>query len=387
MRNHAWRYILAILSITYFFGTAATSVKAASISKAQPAGPALTITAKQNWDSLVAAAKKEGVVSVYTIWRPQTRIAVTEAFKAKYGIDVEFSPFSRTSEFLVRVQTEQRAGLYLADVFGMGANAFFSMMKPAGVLGTIEPMLVLPEVTDGRNWSTGRVPFGDKDKAFIGMISTPLRNIVYNTDMIKKGEITDYPDLLKPQYKGKIIMNDPTMTGSGGDFMTHLTVNIWDLARAKDYLTQLVGPQQAVIERNNRTQIEEVAKGKYPIGLAPNADVMSNFLKLGAHLDVVYFKQGVRVASGGGGFCVPIKQAHPNAAKLFVNWLLTKEGQTVFSKGFGNPSFRADVTTEGFNTISLLQPGEKVFLDSEDYYRHTEEVLKMAAQVIGAANK
>ncbi len=149
----------------------------------------------------------------------------------------------------------------------------------------------------------------------------------------------------------------------------------------------MVGPQQAVIERNNRNQVEEVARGKYPIGLAPNADVMSNFLKLGAHLDVVYFKQGVRVASGGGGFCVPIKQAHPNAAKLFVNWLLTKEGQTVFSKGFGNPSFRADVTTEGFNTISLLQPGEKVFLDSEDYYRHTEEVLKMAAQVIGAANK
>ena len=234
MRHHAWRYIFTILSVTYFFGTAATSLKAASTPKDQPAGTALKTNAKQNWDSLVAAAKKEGVVSVYTIWRPQTRVAVTEAFKARYGINVEFSPFSRTSEFLVRVQTEQRAGLYLADVFGMGANAFFSMMKPAGVLGSIEPMLMLPEVTDGKSWNTGRLPFGDKDKAFIGMISAPLRNIVYNTDMIKKGEITDYPDILKSQYKGKITMNDPTMTGSGGDFMTHLAVNIWDLDGANN---------------------------------------------------------------------------------------------------------------------------------------------------------
>ncbi len=82
-----------------------------------------------------------------------------------------------------------------------------------------------------------------------------------------------------------------------------------------------------------------------------------------------------------------IKQAHPDAAKLFVNWLLTKEGQTVFSKGVGSPSFRMDVTTEGFNPMFLPQQGEKVFLDSEDFLRHTDEVLKMAKQVISGANK
>ncbi|MDP2645569.1 MAG: extracellular solute-binding protein, partial [Desulfobacterales bacterium] len=141
------------------------------------------------------------------------------------------------------------------------------------------------------------------------------------------------------------------------------------------------------IQRNNRLQVEEVAKGKFSIGLAPNPDVLANFLKMGSPLEVVFFKQGARVTSAAGALSVPGKQPHPNAAKLFVNWLLTKEGQSAFSKGFGNPSLRADVPTEQFNPIFLPQPQEKIFPDSEDFLRHTREVVKMAKEVIGAANK
>ncbi len=386
MQNHVRRYVLAILSVTFWVGLTVVPVQS-SPAKAQATGLTQTTGSEHNWDSVVAAAKKEGKVAIYAIWRPQTRIAITEAFKAKYGINVEFTPFSRGSDLLVKVQTEQRAGLYLADVFGAGSNTFLAVMKPAGVLGAIEPMLVFPEVTDGKNWSPGKVPFVDKDKTFIGMISSLTRNIFYNTDMIKKGEITDYPDILKPQYKGKIIMNDPTVTGPGSDCLTHLAVNIWDLARARDYLTQLVGQQQAVIERDNRILVESVARGKYPIGFATDPENLANFLKLGAHLDVVIFKQGVRVTTAAGALAVPTKLAHPNAVKLFVNWLLTKEGQTVFSQGFGGPSLRTDVTTAGFSPVFLTRPGEKVFPDSEDFLLHTREVLDMAKQVIEAAKR
>ena len=386
MKNRIGSYLLIIVAATYFLGSTA-GISQASTAKAKSSGAPQAVGTEQDWDALVAAAKKEGTVSIYSIWRPQTRIAVTEAFKARYGINVEFTPFTRGPELLVRAQTEQRAGLHLADVYGAGSNAFLAILKPAGVLGHLEPLLVLPEAMDGKNWSTGRVPFVDKDKTFIAMIASLQRNIVYNTDMIKKGEITDYPDILKPQYKGKIVMNDPTFTGPGQDFMGHLAINIWDMARAKDYLTQLVGPQQTVIERDHRLHVEEVARGKYPVGLAPNPDNLANFLKLGAHLDVVHFKQGVRITSAAGAFAVPVKQAHPHAAKLFVNWLLTKEGQTVFSKGFGNPSLRTDVPKDQFNPIFLPQPREKVFPDSEEYLERTNEVAKMVKQVLDTANK
>ncbi len=359
-------------------GPAGTGTAAPTAAKADP---------QKDWDQLVADAKKEGTVTVYALWRPDTRQAVTDALKSKYGINVEFSPFSRGAELLAKVEAEQRAGLYLADLFGAGSNTMVSLLKPAGVLGPIEPLLVLPEAIDGKYWSTGRVPFVDKDKTFVAMISSLQRNIVYNTDQIKKGEITDYPDVLKPQYKGKITMNDPTVTGPGGDFMIHLAVNIWDLERAKDYLRQLIKQQDTVIERDNRIQVETVARGKYSIGIAPNPDNLATFLNLKAPLEAVIFKEGVRVTSAAGAFSLPKQLAHPKATKLFVNWLLTKEGQTVFSKGFGNPSLRNDVPTSDFNPIFLPQPGEKIFPDSEEFLSRTTEVLAAAKQVVDEANR
>ncbi len=104
MKNRTWRYIVAIMSVIYLVGSTVMPVKAASTYKAPRAGTAPTTSPKQNWDSLVAAAKKEGTVSIYALnWGPQTRVAVIEAFKAKYGINVEFSPFKRCSELQAKV--------------------------------------------------------------------------------------------------------------------------------------------------------------------------------------------------------------------------------------------------------------------------------------------
>src|SRR3990172_4203144 len=113
MKNRAGRYILTILSATFLVvGPASTPIKA-SPAKAQTAENAAG--AHQNWDSLVADAKKEGMAGMYSAaLTSQVRVALTQAFKAKYGINLEISPFSRTSEFMAKVQAEQRAGLYNA---------------------------------------------------------------------------------------------------------------------------------------------------------------------------------------------------------------------------------------------------------------------------------
>ena len=71
---------------------------------------------------------------------------------------------------------------------------------------------------------------------------------------------------------------------------------------------------------------------------------------------------------------------HPNATTVFVNWLLSKEGQTLFIKGFGNPSARADVTGEGLNPLLFPQPGEKI-------YPETEEVIAVWRGKMMAVNK
>ncbi len=338
--------------------------------------PTATAAPGQDWNALIGEARKEGVVSVYAIWRPETRDALTQAFKAKYGIEVQFSPFSRGADLLAKVQAEQRAGLYLADVFGAGGGTLISTMKPEGVLGSAAPFLVLPEVTDPKNWSGGKFPYLDDDKTSVSMIASIMPFAVYNTDLIKKGEITTFTDPLKPQYKGKIVINDPTVTGPGYAFLGHLALNVWNVDQTRDYLTKLLVQQEAVIQRDNRTEIEWVARGKFPIGLLPNPDPMAEFLKLGAPVDPVSVEGGIFVTCAAGAFSIPTRLAHPNAARLFINWLLTREGATVFSKGFGNPSSRVDVPTEDFNPVLLLKPGVKFYMDN------TKEVLDRQRQLL-----
>ena len=78
---------------------------------------------------------------------------------------------------------------------------------------------------------------------------------------------------------------------------------------------------------------------------------------------------------------------HPNATKLFINWLLTKEGQTVLAQSYGNPSMRLDVPTEGINQVFLKQPGEKLIMETEESINFKGQMLTISNQVIQEALK
>ncbi len=390
----------ALKSVTFIVTTlflAATALVACA-PPAQPTAPEPKTTGaaspaavkagwEAKWDSTLAAAKKEGTVVVYTLLPPEARIAAGQAFKDKYGITVEFSAFSRGPELLAKVQAEKRAGLNLVDIFSAGPPTLIATMKPEGVLGSMEPYLILPEVTNPKNWRGDRVPFMDNDKTALGMVASLQRNIMYNTELIKQGELTGYEDLLKPQYKGKITINDPSVAGVGNAFFSHLAQNVWDVERTSQYIRQLIKDQEAVIQRDNRLHIETVARGKYAIGLAPIIEIAAEFLQAGAPLGFVVNKEGVFVSPATGAISVSVNPAHPNATTIFINWLLSIEGQTVFSKNHGNPSLRVDVPTDSFFPIFLPQPGEKIYLDAEDSIIFRGKMLDVAKKVIEDAQR
>ncbi len=342
--------------------------------------------ADSEWDRLVAEAKKEGTVMIYAVWRPQTRQEISDAFYNKYGIRVDMLAFSRGAELLAKLQTEKSARLKIVDVFGAGGPTLVGTVKPEGFLGTIAPLLVLPEVLQDNAWRGGRLPYLDKDRTAFGLIATPYRYILVNTDLVKPGEVTTYKDLLDPKWKGKIVFNDPSVTGAGSGMLGHLARDIWNELEALDFLRGIL-KQEPAITRDNRLQVEWVARGKNPVGLAANAEIVANFLELGAPLSFVMVKEGVFVSPGAGGLSVPVEPAHPKATQLFINWLLTKEGQTAFVKGFGNPSTRLDVSTEGIDPLFIPAPNEKVFLDSEDHILLRSRLLKPASEVMASMGK
>ncbi|MBI4331522.1 MAG: extracellular solute-binding protein [Chloroflexi bacterium] len=321
---------------------------------------------EQKWEVVVADAKKEGQVVIYSQWGPDTRNLLIKGFKDKYGINVEWLAFSRGPEITARAQTEKAAGINNADFFGTGLTTTMVTMKPLGLLGPIAPRLILPEVTDSKAWKIGKVPLVDKDGTGFGMVATAQRYILRNTDLVKEGEITTYKDLLKPQFKGKLTLNDPTVTGPGNAMFGHLAQDLWGEAETLQFLKDLLIKQEAVITRDNRQQVEWVARGKYTVAIAPLVEVTQDFIKQGAPLALGATTEGVAVVSGAGAFAIPAVLPHPNAATVFINWVLSKEGATVFQKGFGNPSARADVPAEGLDPLLFPKPGEKVFPESEE---------------------
>lgn len=336
----------------------------------------------ERWESVLSEAKKEGTVTVYAIWGPKIRAALIQSFKDKYGINLEFTPFSRGSDLLVKVQAENRAGLYTADVFGAGNPTLLTTMRPAGVLGAVKPLLIIPEVLDPKAWHAGGVPFTDIEGQVVNLIGTIDRSVVYNINPVKEGDITSYKDLLKPQYKGNITFNDPSVTGAGNAVLTHLG-RLWGEAEALDFFRRLIRDQDMVIQRDQRIHVESVARGKHTVGLAPMAEMVAEFGALGAPLKIALVKEDNRLSAASGVLGVPAKFAHPNAATVFVNWLLTKEGLSVFSRGFGNPSTRIDTSTEGFDPLLAPVPGEKYYSDTEDVLVARVKWLGLAKGVMG----
>ncbi|MBI4334011.1 MAG: extracellular solute-binding protein [Chloroflexi bacterium] len=344
------------------------------------AAPAVKATKEgweAEWDNLVQEARKEGKVSAYAEWPPETQAAMVKLFREKFGIDLELTS-EPGGQMTVKMVNQRRAGLHLVDVISQGASSVLIDMKPAGLLAPIEPMLILPEVKDPRVWSGG-TPFLDRQKLLIAFSASFNSYLGHNTELVKQGEIESYHDLLNPKWKGKIIMRDPTSPGSGNSWISFMT-SIWGLDKTKDYLRQFA-KQDPVLSRDLRLIAESVAKGKYSVAVGPYPSGWLELQSLGAPVTLARVKEGGNLTAGGGCLALPSGQLpHPNAARVFINWLLTREGQALFSETFLRPSARLDVPPpKGYQGLLPL-PGETVV--SED-----EESVMLKSQLLGVARE
>lgn len=318
---------------------------------------------EQEWQRLVLEAKKEDIMNLYVTWSADERRAMMEAFKKDFGITI--SPaLGKGEEIAEKVITEHRYGLYLADVYIGGPTTQFNVLKPAGVTVPIGPVLIHPDVTDPERikqaWYGGEIGWLDKERYLITFTGYPTPNIAVNTSMMKPEELASYKDLLNPKWKGKITWNDPTIAGAGAKTFTFFLEEIG----GRDFIEQLI-KQEVMIIRDQRLQVDWLVRGKYPIAISPKTSTLEEAIHIGAPVTWVTPKEGTYLSVGGGTMSLIKKAPHPNAAKLFVNWILTKEVQTIFSKVSGRQSRRADVP---YDHIQFpREPGKKyVVLDTAE---------------------
>lgn len=333
------------------------------------------------WDKMLQAARKEGKVAVYSSQGSDVRKALIGSFQDKFGIpmDMVVLPGGQTSDKIVR---EQKAGIYLADAIIGGNTPFVTLLKPAGALVPPEPQLVLPEVKDKALWWSGGLHFIDQDHSVIAFSAYNVPVIAYNTNLVKAQEVKTYMDLLDPKWRGKIVIADPTQPGTTPKWMGVIVSS----KLGADYLRQLAR-QEPVVIRDQRLQVEWLARGKYPLAVVPKPEVYEEFLKAGAPLDIKNTEDGIPYLSTGGGNLALIRNApHPNAAKLFINWLLSKEGGIVFQQANGRPSGRVDVPKDQMNPLTLLPSGVKgIPAETEEFLLQETQRYSLFKEIFGSS--
>ena len=314
---------------------------------------------QQKWDTAVAQAKSEGKVVVLGPPGDLVREAITQGFsKAFPDITVEYSG-ARGGELATRIKSERDAGIYSVDVVISGTSTANAYFKPMKALDPIEPALLLPEVVDPKHWRDNKLEFSDRSTR-LNLVFTTQNNVplIYNPAQVKAQEVDELFKLLDPKWKGKIAVQDPIPSGTGNGVFRW----VWHVLgpeKTKDFYRK-IRAQAAAVDRDQRRQIEWVAQGKYPLHLGPGT-VMQQLEKRGLKFGVMAeFKDyGAYLTPGFGSAMLINRAPHANASKVFLNWLLTKDGQTAFCKGMGYVSRRVDVSTDHVPSYWVPKPGVK----------------------------
>ena len=326
------------------FGLLALAACAAE-EKATPApaspGAGATPSVQEEWERVVAAAKREGKVAIAGPAGPAVRQGMTEPFEKKYGISVEYLPM-RGPEFVEKVRAERGAGQYLWDIYVGSPVNVYVYKELSSALDPLDPALILPEVKDGKNWQGGQLLFADKGRTTLVMVTYATEAFGYNTKQVDPKEFKSYKDLLNPKWKGKMAIYNPTVPGAGDAKLAFFQLHP-DLG--PDFIRALAKDQEVIAMANVEQMMDWLANGRVAIVLGASKVAGAEFKKQGLidYADPKNMKEGGSVHVGVGAVALFNKAPHPNAAKVYINWLLSKEGATEFAKAGPYPSLRVDV--------------------------------------------
>jgi len=377
------RYVLSIVAsflLLLAFSTLGLRPAAAQ-AKALRAPLAAKAPNQAEWDALVNNARKEGRVVIYGSGIGDTAGHLKKAFRERYGLDLEFLQ-GRGAEIIERLFTERRAGLYVADAGIGGATSFFNRILPANIALPLEPMIILDEVKDPAKWRPGRIPYADDKKTIIGLVASAIPCVTINSGIVRDAEITSYNDLLAPKWKGRIAMNDPTMSGMGLEWFGYMLLEAYGMEKGTEYMKKLAA-QEPVIVRDERILVEWGARGKYHVLLGAKPTVVTSFMNTGAPLKFALVKEGGPMTSGALNLFAFDKAPHPHATKLFVNWILGKEAGQIMNDTSGYPSERTDVSKTDFHP-ALLPSSKDVkggSMGTGPYEVAKNDLTKVAAKI------
>ncbi len=295
------------------------------------------------WARTIAAAKKEGAVVVCASSNRSRRDFIIKEWQKAYPeIELSYQVVGGTS-FVPATVTERSAGKYLWDVFHNGPPSGLSAIH-AGLLDPLIPEFILPEVKDPAVWGGWDKAFYDPEHQYMLGLFSDITAPYYNARKLKPeiAQKLGLKVLLEPEMKGKIYWFDPRVQGPGAPYLA-----LFDHLLGKENLRKILTEQDVVFVANDNEVAAAVVRGRGVIGIANRpGEAFQEYKAAGLDLDIRPFGNGPDAGyrgTGGGTVAVFNKRPHPNAARLFVNWIATRAMGEGLSKAQDLNSARNDV--------------------------------------------
>jgi len=314
--------------------------------------------------ALIQAAKKEGKVVWYTSLAIPSSTAIAHAFRTKYaGVDVEVHR-TGSQRVLQRVMQEAGAGIKNADVIHTSDAGHFVLFKDKGML-----MKYIPKGAE--IFPAG---FKDKDGFYFGMRAT-LSVIAYNPKSVaEKDAPKTWKDLLNPKWKGKMVSAHP---GYSGIIMTHVLalVNLYGW----EYFRELAKNGLHVVQSAN-DPAGVVASGERPVGANGAEYFYYKTQKQGNPIKIIYPNEGIPLVVSP--VAIAKDAPHPNAAKLFSEYIFAKESQQLLAdrEGLytGHPEVTYPADKPKLKDLKLLS------VDADELEKKNAEIKKRFVEFFGA---
>ena len=304
-----------------------------------------------DWQKVVAAAKKEGVVvAASSTFEGEAAVAAMKAFKDRYGISIEFIP-GRMVTATEKIMVEQKSKSYVTDCIDTYGTSTI-LLRNAGHLESIVNTLPVIKEKDKFN-----VNITDDPEGLMVNIAGMSSDIYINTNLVKPGEEPkSWYDLLDPKWKGKIYLLSPVHNSGPEQVLAGFT-------RAgvlsEDYFIKLY--KNAIIggPGGGSEMTDKLVRGEVAIaGFAGTSGLKE--LRDGAPIKPLDLKEG-RLANYERWVAIK-NRPHPNATKVFLNWILSPEAQTIVAKLSLMEPVRNDISEPPLVTFK----NPKVVLSLED---------------------
>ena len=282
--------------------------------------------AEIEWEQTLAAAQAEGKLVAATFTDPELVVLLAQ-FEQEFDIEVEQVP-GRPSRQAAQILTEQQAGQFNFDVLWHPVTNISITLKPNDGLEPILPFLILDELKDDDTWYGGvRAGLGDGTLfTFFDGIAGAGAGFQVNYDVYPEGTITEWTDLLNEDYRGEIGIYFPSRPATATIALT-CARPLFDSDAEWETFVRGIFDLEPTTDGQFRTVGDWLAQGRFPLAIGGGSAYLDELkgeldLNLGDPL-------GTNFCAGtpaGTGRSVSVAKNPPNinAAKVFVNWVLTK---------------------------------------------------------------